>query len=124
MTNPHEWQILLDENVPFRLKYHLRAAGFPTIHATDVGLGGIDDAIVYAHANRNHLIVITNDRGFHPPYSQFPSTHAGIVLLRLGNRKTLRAELIAAIITLANQYTTLANRIIAIEADGHLTVLS
>lgn len=124
MSNPNGWQFLLDENIPFRLKYNLRLVGFSAVHVTDVGLGGIGDEIVYAHASRNHLIIITNDRGFHPPYPQFPSTHAGILLSRLGNRKSLRDELTAAIIVLAGQYSTLDNHLFAVEADGSITLLS
>jgi predicted nuclease of predicted toxin-antitoxin system len=124
MSNPHGWEFLLDENIPFRLKYDLRTAGFPAVHVTDVGLGGIVDDVVYGHASQNHLIVITNDKGFHPPYPQFPSAHAGIILSRLGNRKTLRTEIMVVVIALAHQYTSLDNRIIAIEADGQITLLS
>ena len=124
MANPNGWQFLLDENIPFRLKYDLRTLGFPTVHVTDVGLGGTDDDVVYAYASRNHLIVITNDRGFHPPYPQFPSTHAGIILSRLGNRKTIRAEIVAAIVTLVGQFATLDNRIVAIEPDGSIPSLA
>ena len=47
MANPNGWLILLDENIPFRLKYDLRTAGFPTVHATDVGLGGLPDDVVF-----------------------------------------------------------------------------
>ena len=122
MANPHGWEFLLDENIPFRLKYDLRTAGFPAVHVTDVGLSGIADDVVYAHASRNHLIVITNGRGFHPPYPQFPSTHAGIILSRLGNRKTLRTAIMIAVNILANQYASLDNRIVAIEADGQIAL--
>jgi hypothetical protein len=66
--------------------------------------------LFFAYAARYRHIVITSDRGFHPPYPQFPSIHSGIVLSRLGNSKTLRQEIAAAIITLAAQYPTLENR--------------
>lgn len=123
MSNPNGWQFLLDENIPFRLKYDLRTAGFPTMHVTDVGLGGHEDDVIYGYAARNHYIVITNDRGFHPPYPQFPSTHAGILLSRLGNRKTLRQVILAAVTVITEQYPSLDNRIFAIEPDGQIRVL-
>ena len=118
MANPHGWRILLDENIPFRLKYDLRAAGFPTVHATDVGLKGSSDDVVYAYAARNDLIVVTSDKGFHPPYAQFPSTHAGIILSRLGTGKHLRSELLAAIINLASQLQDMHSHIFAVEQNG------
>jgi predicted nuclease of predicted toxin-antitoxin system len=74
LTNLPAWRFFLDEQIDFRLKRDLRAAGFIAdhVHALDVGLGGLPDTVILGFARSNHCILITMDTDFlnvalHPP---------------------------------------------------------
>ena len=66
MSTVPAWIFLIDENADFRLKRDLLAAGFSGshVHVTDVGLGGFSDAVVFAHAKTQQLILLTIDQDF------------------------------------------------------------
>ena len=101
--NPN-WTFLIDENADFRLKRDLRAAGFtaPHMHATDVGLGGFPDTAVFAYAKVHQMILPTIDHDF-LNRQQYPPPHAGIVVVRLGNARTFRQDVVAGILMLADR---------------------
>jgi predicted nuclease of predicted toxin-antitoxin system len=86
------------------LKRDLRTAGFTAthVHATDVGLGGFPDTVVFAYAKAHHLILLTIDQDF-LNLQQYPPPHPGIVIARLRNARTFRQEVVAGILTLAGR---------------------
>ena len=116
--NPN-WAFLIDENADYRLKRDLRAAGFSAahFHATDVGLGGFPDSLVFAYAKTHKLILITIDQDF-LNIRQYPPPHEGVIVVKLGNAMTFRQEVVAGVQTLAGRYLTLANTIQVIEPGG------
>lgn len=118
LPNPN-WAFLIDENADFRLKRDLRAAGFTAthVHATDVGLGGFPDSVVFTYARTHHLILLTIDRDFLNT-QQYPPPHPGIVVVRLRNARTFRQEVVAGILVLASRLSQVANTVQIIDPGG------
>ena len=113
------WTFLIDENADFRLKRDLHAAGFTGahVHATDVGLGGFPDAVVFAYARTHQLILLTIDQDFLNT-QQYPPPHPGIVVVRVDNARTFRQDVIAGILLLASQTPQLDNTVQVIDPGG------
>jgi predicted nuclease of predicted toxin-antitoxin system len=118
LRNPN-WAFLIDENADFRLKRDLRAAGFTAahVHATDVGLGGLPDSVVFAYARTHHLILLTIDQDFLNT-QQYPPPHPGIVVARLRNARTFRQEVVEGILALASRLPHLTNTVQIIDPSG------
>jgi len=119
MAAAPNWAFLIDENADFRLKRDLQSAGFPAVHvhATDVGLGGLPDAVVFAYARAHHLVLLTIDQDF-LNIQQYPPPHQGIVVMRLGNARTFRQEVVVGMQELARRYTTLTDTVQLLESGG------
>lgn len=111
------WHFLVDENLPMSLVSQLIAAGHTAVHARDVGLGHVDDTIVFAYAQQHGLSIITIDKGL-SNILQYPPPHSGIVSVRLPEHLPIaeRVRLVIAGLTdVANQgVTTLANLIVIV----------
>lgn len=111
------WSFLVDENLPSSLVQALIAAGYSAEHVRDVGLGHVDDSIIFDYAQQRSLTIVTIDKGL-SSLLQYPPPHAGIVSVRLPEQLTIaeRVRLIlAGLHDVASQgVTTLANRIVII----------
>jgi predicted nuclease of predicted toxin-antitoxin system len=118
LPNPN-WAFLIDENADFRLKRDLHAGGFTAVHvhATDVGLGGFPDTVVFAYAKAHQLILLTIDQDFLNT-QHYPPPHPGIVVARLRNARTFRQEVVAGILTLARRLPQLTNTVQIIDPGG------
>lgn len=80
----------LDENLPLRIASRLRELGHD-VHTTDQeNLSGCDDSELWANAQREGRILITQDLDFSDSRSFIPGTHQGIVLIRLHSPSRLR----------------------------------
>jgi predicted nuclease of predicted toxin-antitoxin system len=108
---------LVDENLPMLLVRQLIAAGHTALHARDVGLGHVDDTVVFAYAQQHDLSIITIDKGL-SNILQYPPPHAGIVSVRLPEQVPIaeRVRLILAGLNdvAAQGITTLANLIVIV----------
>ena len=77
--------ILLDENVPPEVGTFLRSKqpDWRIIHATDIGLKGAADAVVFAQAQTEGAIILTLDEDFADTRIYPAGTHAGVIRLRV-----------------------------------------
>jgi len=104
----------LDENLPKRLEQVLRAKGYPTTRAIDMGLRGQPDSAIFRQF-RSQAIIITRDKDFLKA-DLFPVPHAGIIVLSLPNYTSvtdLVLEVMNALTMLAGQ--DLANQVYIIK---------
>jgi predicted nuclease of predicted toxin-antitoxin system len=87
-------KIKLDENIGRRGLELLRVSGHDVMTARDQGLGGITDEELFKVCSGEGRVLITLDRDFGQVPRFPPQQSAGIVILELGSRATLR-EIIA-----------------------------
>jgi predicted nuclease of predicted toxin-antitoxin system len=78
--------VKLDENLGRSAVEVLRAAGYPTERATDEGLSGAKDPLVWQHVCQEGRFFITLDLDFSDVRRFPPGTHPGLLLLRPKNR--------------------------------------
>ncbi len=78
-------RIKLDENLPTRLVPVLSELGHEAQTVYEEGLKGRDDASVWAAAQAEGRFFITQDLDFSDVRLYGPGTHAGLLLLRMGN---------------------------------------
>ncbi len=79
-------RIKLDENLPVRAAQRLREMGHEVDTVLDEGLGGLQDAAVWAAAQWEGRFLITQDLDF-PDLRRFaPGSHHGVLLVRLEDR--------------------------------------
>lgn len=76
-------KIKLDENMPAALADGLRALGHDVHTVPDEGLAGSIDSEVWAAAQREERLLITQDLDFSNIRQFMPGTHQGILLVRL-----------------------------------------
>jgi predicted nuclease of predicted toxin-antitoxin system len=76
-------QIKLDENLPTDLVNELRSLGHDVENVFTEGLSGHPDPDVWAAAQSENRILITQDIGFADVRMFTPGQHAGFVLVRL-----------------------------------------
>lgn len=116
-SNSGGWRFLVDENLPSSLVRELIAAGFSAEHVREVGLGHVDDSIIFDYAQQHNLAIITIDKGL-SSLLQYPPPHAGIVSVRPAEQVPI-AERVRLILTglhdvAAQGVTMLTNRIVII----------
>lgn len=83
-------RILLDENLPADLVRALAELGHDVEHVDSKHLSGTPDTEVWAAAQSEQRLLITQDIGFADARMFTPGAHAGILLVRL-KRPGLRA---------------------------------
>ncbi len=86
-------KVKLDENIGRRGQGLLQAAGHDVMTVRDQGLGGATDEKLFDVCAEEGRVLITLDRDFGKVTRFPPSTSAGIVVLELGSRATIRAML-------------------------------
>lgn len=99
-------RFLVDENLPARLTAYLRAAGYEAEHAYDVGLRTRPDTDVFAYARAADAMLITQDHDLERDTGQFPSPHAGVILVELPQewpRENKMRRILAALRSLQGQ---------------------
>lgn len=57
-------KIIVDENLPRRLCGWLDARGYSATHVRDIGLAGVSDAAVWAHALLQGAAIVSRDSDF------------------------------------------------------------
>ena len=76
-------KLKLDENIPTSVAPLLAAWGYDVETVTGEGLSGHDDAAVWAAAQREGRLLVTQDLDFSDIHRFAPGTHAGLLMLRL-----------------------------------------
>lgn len=116
---PPSWRFLLDRGVNYRTKRELLAVGFPAVYQlADVGLTGLaKNTELFAEAQQRRLILITKDTDFLREL-RYALGHDGI--LYVTQTRTELQDTVSAILTLANQYPSLANMRFIIQAGGRV----
>ena len=75
-------RFLIDEDMPRSTAKVLKRAGFECFDVRDIGLKGAEDDVVYAWAQKENCIILTEDLGFSNTL-RFPiGSHKGIVIAR------------------------------------------
>lgn len=84
-------KIKLDENLPERLAFEIKALGHDVDTVRTEHLAGRDDADVWRAAQSADRFLITQDLDFSDVRRYTPGTHAGLLLVRLAHpgRKAL-----------------------------------
>ncbi len=60
-----------------------RKLKFTVVRAQDIGMAGTNDQIIFEKAQELRAILITNDHGFSDIRQYPPSTHYGIIVLKM-----------------------------------------
>lgn len=68
--------LLLDENISWRVARGLRAQGFSVITTSEAGLSGKLDNEVFLYAKAHQLVIVSRDSDF---ATRFAPPHAGII---------------------------------------------
>jgi predicted nuclease of predicted toxin-antitoxin system len=76
-------RIKLDENIPARAAVCLRTLGHDVDTVLEEGLGGRDDAAIWAAAQGESRFFITQDLDFSDVRRFAPGTHLGVMLVRI-----------------------------------------
>ena len=89
-------RLKLDENVPRDLLPDLARLGHDVHTVKDEGLQGQPDDAIWQVAQSEDRFLVTQDLDFSAITRYLPGTHAGILLLRLGeaSRRALNARLL------------------------------
>lgn len=80
MPNPN---FLADECTYTETIEFVRGLGFDVIRIQDLGLREAPDPVIFAKAQELGRVLLTNDQGFADIRAYPPSTHCGIVVLKL-----------------------------------------
>lgn len=114
-------RIKLDENLPARARSILSDLGHDVDTVEDEGLAGADDPTVSTAATDDRRLVVTLDRGFGDVHRYPPGTHAGILVLRVGNQS---AQAVADALSAVARRTDLDSLAgcVAVFRDGNLRV--
>ncbi len=96
--------LLLDENLSWRVARGLRAQGYSVITTMEARLASQRDAEVFRYAQAHHLVIVSRDSDFR---SRFGPPHAGIIFVQApssaGNAEILHCLLAHLPATLAQQ---------------------
>jgi len=76
-------RLKLDENIPAKAAPYLRALGHDVDTVLEEGLGGQEDAAVWAAAQREGRFLVTQDLDFSDLRRFEPGTHHGLMLVRV-----------------------------------------
>lgn len=78
-------RVKIDENLPASLAAALRALGHDADTVMEEGLSGSSDPEVWAAAQAESRLLITQDLDFSDTRTFAPGAHAGILLVRVGH---------------------------------------
>lgn len=78
---PHQFQLLIDENLTPALVKFARSRGFSSRHVNDVNLQGKSDKEVVNYAIKNSLVVVTNNMADFRSRYRHRKLHPGLIFL-------------------------------------------
>jgi len=86
-------RLLVDEDMPRSTATQLRLHGYEADDVRDVGLRGRPDTEVFDWAQARGAILVTADMGFANVLHYPPSSHGGLIIVRVPNElSTLRVN--------------------------------
>lgn len=83
-------RLKLDENIPASVVPRLRQLGYDVDTVLDEHLGGAADTEVWAKAQEERRMLVTQDLDFSDTRKFEPGTHSGILLVRLPDTEQWR----------------------------------
>lgn len=83
-------KLKLDENIPLSAKARLSRLGFDTDTVLDESLGGRPDSEVWAAAQAECRLLVTQDLDFSDARQFAPGTHNGVLIVRLPDSEQWR----------------------------------
>ena len=83
-------KFLLDANLPRSSAALLRELGHESLDVRDVLPGGVDDAVIAAHARTHQLVLVTRDFDFADIRNYPPEAYPGLVVLELPDDATAK----------------------------------
>lgn len=75
-------ELLLDENLSWRVARGLRAQGYTVLTTSEAHLVSQRDEDLFRYALAHHLIIVTRDDDF---LTRFAPPHAGIIIVHASN---------------------------------------
>jgi predicted nuclease of predicted toxin-antitoxin system len=108
-------RFLVDENLPKDVITWLENRGFDCVSVSETKLKGSKDPVLTDYARKNHMALITLDRGFTKLYRTYPKGTLTVILI---GAKPAVAGSIIAVLSAALQ------RIDLKKSDGKLVVIS
>jgi predicted nuclease of predicted toxin-antitoxin system len=79
---PSAPELLLDENLSWRVARGLRAQGYVVVTTSEARLTSQADSQVFRYAQAHRLVIITRDDDFR---IRFASPHAGVIIVQASN---------------------------------------
>jgi predicted nuclease of predicted toxin-antitoxin system len=76
-------KFLADECTFLQTVRFMRALGFHVERTQDIGLQGAEDSAVLARAQETGAILVTNDKSFGNTSAYPPSSHQGVIVLKM-----------------------------------------
>jgi len=76
-------RFLIDEDCPLSLEPLLNNKSYDTVHVKTSGLSGTKDPELFIFAQKEQRIIISRDLGWANIKIYPPSTHCGLIILRL-----------------------------------------
>jgi predicted nuclease of predicted toxin-antitoxin system len=74
--------LLIDENIPRDVKEWLKKKHFATVDVSKTDLKGSKDRILAEYSAKNHLALLTMDRGFGQLFKTFPKQKLTLIIIR------------------------------------------
>ncbi len=87
--------LLLDENLSWRVARGLRGQGYSVATTLDAGLAGLGNEDVFRYAQSHHLILVARDDDFR---TRFAPPHAGIIVVYAPN-SARNVDILACLLT-------------------------
>jgi predicted nuclease of predicted toxin-antitoxin system len=78
-------RFLVDESLPRAVTRALLQAGHDVLDVRDIGLRGMNDSIIADRARSDSRVLVAGDTDFANALRFPPTTHPGIIVLRLPN---------------------------------------
>lgn len=100
-VKPHQFNLLIDENLTPGLVKFARGRGFKALHVNEVDLRTTSDKAVAQHALKHEMIVVTNNMvDFRKLYAK-RKLHPGLIFLSATDEQTFTRENQAALFNVA-----------------------
>ena len=80
---------LIDECVSKQTKILIEQLGFNIESLMNLGLKGAKDKEIFDAANKNKMVLVTNDKGFGDIRRYQPSSHNGVIIIKAYDLRSL-----------------------------------
>jgi predicted nuclease of predicted toxin-antitoxin system len=77
--------LLVDNQLPLALARYLAANGWECTHVQDIGMGAVEDTVIWQYAKDRGITIITKDEDFLALSNRQGSIPPQVIWVRLGN---------------------------------------